>query len=157
MADSLERIFSHQSSKFNELVDSLRVFEGTLTRIPEFSQSLPTTFRFGAQLDLDALGTKIFGLAPQLAFEVAQGLTDIVGSLPKPRFGLGISLAKENTSVDYRINAGFAVDHRSADITLGGGISLFDYVAIDIATAHLLELFSAKPRIDIAASVNVLF
>lgn len=155
VVDNLKHKFIHES-RFDELVDSLRLFEGTLVRVPEFSQSLPTTFRFGALLDLDALDAKMFGFAPQLAFELAQGLNDIVGAPPKPRFGLGMALTKDNPATDYRLSGGFAIDHRSVDITLGGGITLFDHVALDIATAHLLELFSSKPRVDVAVSLKVL-
>lgn len=156
LADNLENTFQHQAA-FDELVDSLQAFEGTLTRIPDFNQPLPTTFRFGAALDLDALGTTIIGFAPQLAFEIAQGLTDIVGSLPKPRFGIGLAMQKQLSAVDLRLSGGLATDHRSTDISLGGGITLFNYVVFDIATAHLLELFSEKPRLDLAASLKVLF
>ncbi len=155
LADNLERTFQHQAA-FDELVDSLSAFEGKLTRIPDFNQPLPTTFRFGAALDLDALGSKILGFAPQLAMEFAQGLTDIVGSMPKPRFGLGIAMQKQFSAIDLRLSGGFATDHRSSDITLGGGITLFNCVMFDIATAHLLELFSEKPRLDVAASLKVL-
>jgi hypothetical protein len=154
-ADNISKTFMY-SGTFQGLTDSLRAFEGIKTRVPEFSQPLPTMFRFGAQLDLDALEAKIFGFAPQLGFEIAQGLTDMVGSLPKPRFGVGMSMQREGSPLDYRLSGGFAVDYRSADITLGGGITIFNYVAFDIATAHLLELFSSKPRIDIAASLKVL-
>lgn len=157
IADSIARVFVTGGGTFQNLSDSLRAFEGALTRIPEFSLPLPTMFRFGAQLDLDALGAKILGFAPKLAFEIAKGLTDVVGSLTKPRFGIGMSMAKEGALADYRLSGGFATDQRSADITLGGGITLFNHIAFDIATARLLELLSSKPRIDLAASLKVLF
>ena len=67
-----------------------------------------------------------------------------------------MALAKEGTFADYRLSTGLSFDNRSTDITLGGGITLFNYVTFDIATAHLLEIFSSKTRLDIAASLKVL-
>ena len=87
---------------------------------------------------------------------MVSGCTRVVGSLKKPRFGIGMAMAKEGTLADYRLSGGLAIDNRSTDITLGGGLTLFNYVAFDIATGHLLELFSSKARLDIAASLKVL-
>lgn len=158
-ADHLTRDINVPSSsnEIKALNDSLAALSGTLRSVSSFSTPLPSMFRAGAQIDLDAMGIEWGFFVPKIAIEYATGLTNIVGSLKTGRFGAGLTLEKTG-NIGLRLNGGFIIEQNASDITLGIGITVFKFLNIDLASAHLGEFFkSGSKRTDIALGIRAAF
>jgi hypothetical protein len=144
-------------SKIQDVTDSLKKLAGTLQNVSSFTTPLPSMFRAGIMIDLDAMGIEWGALAPRIAVEYANGLTGLVGSLKNGRFGAGITLERAGT-IGLRLNGGFVIQSGASDITLGAGITLFKFLDIDIASAHVGQFFkSGSSESDIALAVRAAF
>ena len=141
-----------------DLTKKLKDLSGKLVDTSSFTTSLPTMFRLGAKLDLDAIGVKIGSFAPAISGEFAMGLTDMVGSLKYPRLGVGFTMGRnDEATLPLRFGTGFLLEHNATDFTLGVGTTLFHSISIDLASGHLLDLFSSASRIDLAFSITAAF
>ncbi len=156
IADHLTRVIA-TTSTITALNDSLKSLGGKLTHVESFSTPLPAMFRAGMQLDLDALGIEWGIFVPKIAMEYSTGLTNIVGSLKTGRLGAGLALEKTG-NIGLRLNGGFVLESNANDITLGAGITIFKFLSIDIASAHVGQFFkSGSKRTDIALGIKAAF
>ena len=158
IADHLyDSIVYQNATKIQDLTDSLKKFAGTVTNLSSFSTSLPSMFRAGLQLDLDAMGVEWGSFSPKIAIEYANGLTGLVGSLKNGRLGMGLSL--ENSGpLRLRLNTGFVLEQDANDITFGVGITSFNFLSIDLASAHVGQFFkSGSKRTDVALALRAAF
>ena len=114
-------------------------------------------FRAGMMIDLDAMGIEWGAFAPRIAVEYANGLNGLVGSLKNGRLGAGLTLERFGT-IGLRLNGGFVIESGASDITLGAGITLFKFLEINIATAHVTQLFnSSSKETDLALGIKATF
>ncbi|HET9136100.1 MAG TPA: DUF5723 family protein [Candidatus Kapabacteria bacterium] len=156
VANNLHRDIK-SSGTISELNDSLKALSGILTHISSFTTSLPTMFRFGAMLNLDQAGMSLPFFASKAAIEYDAGLADVVGSLSHPRLGFGISGEHYNSVASLRAEIGYYVQHGQSDLTIGVGTTLFNHISVDVATAHLGDLFASEARTDLALALRVQF
>lgn len=163
--NATERIADHlfdtivygNATKIQDVTDSLNKLSGKLRDISSFTTPLPSMLRAGLQIDLDAMGIEWGAFAPKIAIEYAKGLTGLVGSLKNARFGAGLTLEKTG-NVGLRLNTGFVIESNASDITLGAGITLFRFLNIDLASAHIGQFFkSGSKRTDIALAIKAGF
>ena len=160
--NATERIADHLTDTINyqgtvkDVTDSLKKFGGILKHISSFTTPLPTMFRAGVQIDLDAMGIEWGMFVPKIAVEYANGLTNLVGSLKNGRLGAGLTL-EEKGNIDLRLNGGFVIEPNASDITLGIGVTLFKFLNIDLATARALQLIQSGTRTDFALAVRAAF
>ena len=152
-----DTIFYGNASKIQDVTDSLKKLSGTLRNLSSFTTPLPSMFRAGLQIDLDAMGFQWGVFAPKIAMEYANGLTGIVGSLKNGRFGAGLTLERTG-NIGLRLNGGFVIESGASDITLGAGVTLLNFLNIDVASAHVGQFFiSGSKETDIAISVRAAF
>ncbi len=158
IADHLNGIIAYQNAtKIQDVTDSLKKFQGTLINLSSFTTPLPSMFRAGLQIDLDAMGVEWGVFAPKIAMEYANGLTGLVGSLKNGRLGTGLTLERSGP-IGLRLNGGFVIESGASDITLGAGVTLFKFLNIDIASAHVGQFFkSGSKETDIALGVRAAF
>jgi hypothetical protein len=162
--NATERIVNHirdtiyyNTSQVKDITDSLEKLSGTLRDVSSFTTPLPSMFRAGLQIDLDAMGIEWGFFAPKIALEYANGLTGLVGSLKNGRFGAGLSLERRG-NIGLRLNGGFVIESGASDITLGAGVTLFKFLSIDIASAHVGQFFkSGSSRTDLALGIKAAF
>ncbi|MFI5265063.1 MAG: DUF5723 family protein, partial [Candidatus Kapaibacterium sp.] len=144
-------------SKIQDVTDSLKKLAGTLQNISSFTTQLPSMFRAGMMIDLDALGIEWGAFAPRIAVEYANGLNGLVGSLKNGRLGAGLTLERAGT-IGLRLYGGIVIESGASDITLGAGITLFKFLDINIATAHFTQLFnSSSKETDMALGIKAAF
>jgi len=157
-ADHLSRTLSIPSGgNIKDLNDSLAALSGTLRDVSSFSTPLPSMFRLGMQLDLDAMGVEWGVFVPKIAVEYANGLNSVVGSIKNGRLGAGLTLERTG-NVDLRLGGGFVIEQGASDITLGAGITLLKFLSIDVASAHVGEFFkSGSKRTDVALGMRAAF
>lgn len=156
VADHLSRDIATNTT-IKALNDSLSSLSGKLTHVASFTTPLPAMFRAGAQFDLDAIGIQWGIFVPKIAMEYSTGLTNIVGSLKTGRLGAGLTLEKTG-NIGLRLNGGFVVQQNANDITLGVGITLFNFLNIDLASAHVGQFFkSGSKQTDIALGIKAAF
>jgi hypothetical protein len=157
-ADSVNGVIAYgTASSIKDVTDSLQKFQGTLKNLSSFTTPLPSMFRAGLMIDLDAMGIEWGAFAPRIAMEYANGLTDLVGSLKAGRLGAGLTLERTGT-IGLRLEGGFVIESGASDITLGAGITLFKFLNIDIASAHIGQFFkSGSKETDLALAVRAAF
>ena len=144
-------------SSIKDVTDSLKKFQGTLKHLSSFSTPLPSMFRAGMQFDLDAMGIEFGTFAPKIAVEYANGLTGFVGSLKTGRFGAGLTLERTG-NIGMRFAGGFVIQQNASDMTLGAGITIFNFLNIDLASTHIGQFFkSGNQRTDIALAIRAAF
>ncbi|HEY6172743.1 MAG TPA: hypothetical protein VIX80_10835, partial [Candidatus Kapabacteria bacterium] len=73
------------------------------------------------------------------------------------RLGLGLGMNKQLGQHEVRFGLGVAFQKNLTDMTLGIGTTLGNIVAIDVATAHLSDLFKSQATLDIAFSIKAQF
>jgi hypothetical protein len=157
IVDHLRDTIDYSSGQVKDVTDSLKKFSGTLRNISSFVTPLPSMFRAGLQIDLDAMGIEWGAFAPKIAIEYAKGLTEIVGSLKNGRLGAGLTLERTG-NIGLRLNGGFVIESGASDITLGAGVMLFKFLNIDIASAHIAQFFkSGSSRTDLALGIRAAF
>jgi hypothetical protein len=145
------------SGTISELNDSLKALSGILTHLNSFTTSLPTMFRIGAMLNMDQAGMSLPFFTTKAAVEYDAGLADVVGSLSHPRLGFGISGEHYNSVASLRAEIGYYIQHGQSDLTIGVGTTLFNHISVDVATAHLGDLFATEARTDLALAVRAQF
>jgi hypothetical protein len=163
--NATERIADHlvdtinygTAAKIQDVTDSLKKLSGTLKNLSSFTTNLPSMFRAGLMLDLDAMGIEWGAFAPRIAMEYANGLTDLVGSLKNGRLGAGLTLERKG-NIGLRLNGGFIIESGQSDLTLGIGVTLFQFLNIDLASAHVGQFFkSGNKETDLALGVRAAF
>jgi len=163
--NATERIADHLTdtinygnvSRIQDVTDSLKKLSGTLKNVSSFTTPLPSMFRAGLMIDLDAMGFEWGAFAPRIAMEYANGLTDLVGSLKSGRLGAGLTLERAG-NIGMRLAGGIVIESGSADLTLGFGITLFKFLNIDIASAHVGQFFkSGSKETDLALGIRAAF
>jgi hypothetical protein len=143
--------------KIQDVTDSLAKLSGTVKHLSSFVTPLPSMFRTGILIDLDAMGIEWGAFGPRIAIEYANGLNSLVGSLKNGRLGAGLMLERQG-NVGLRLNGGFVLEKNATDITLGFGITLFKFFDIDIASAHIMQFFkSTDSRSDLALGIRAAF
>jgi hypothetical protein len=163
--NATERIADHlydtivygTAQKIQDVTDSLKRLSGTLRNISSFTTPLPSMFRAGLQIDLDAMGADWGVFAPRIAIEYANGLTGLVGSLKNGRLGAGLTLERTG-NIGLRLNGGFVIESGASDLTLGAGITILKFLRIDIASAHVGQFFkSGSKETDLALGLRAAF
>ncbi|MEP7234131.1 MAG: DUF5723 family protein [Ignavibacteriota bacterium] len=163
--NATERIVDHlvdtiiygSVGKIDDVTDSLKKFSGILTKVSSFTTPLPSMFRMGLQIDLAAMDIEWGVFAPRIAVEYAAGLTNLVGSLKNGRLGAGLTLERTG-QIGLRLSGGFVVESGASDLTLGAGVKLFNFLDIDIASAHIGQIFkSGSTRTDLAVGIRAMF
>ncbi|MBS1903085.1 MAG: hypothetical protein JSS75_05215 [Bacteroidetes bacterium] len=155
VADNLTRKI-YASGTIDQLNDSLKVLSGVLHHVASFTTPLPTMLRIASRLDMDEVGMQIGSFETSASMEYDAGLTSTVGSLNHPRLGLGLILNSPSSTASLRLAAGYFIQSGSSDLTLGVGTTLFERVAIDLASAHITDIFkSGAARTDAALSFRV--
>ncbi|MDP4220730.1 MAG: DUF5723 family protein [Bacteroidota bacterium] len=159
--NATERIVNHMVDtilyKSGDITDSLKSLGGLLKDVSSFTSPLPSMFRAGFMIDLDAMGVAWGAFAPKIALEYANGLTSLVGSLKSGRLGAGLTLERTGP-VGLRLAGGFVIESGASDLTLGCGITLFQFLNIDVASAHIGQFFkSGSSRTDLALGIRAAF
>jgi len=158
IADHLyDSIIYQSATKPQDITDSLGKFSGTAKNLSSFTTPLPSMFRVGLQIDLDAMSIEWGVFTPRIAVEYANGLTGLVGSLKYGRLGAGLTLERTGP-VGLRLAGGFVIEQGASDITLGAGVTLFNFLNVDVASAHVGQfLKSGSSGTDLAISVRAAF
>lgn len=157
-ADHLTKIVRVTGGTVQGLNDSLRILGGTLRHVTSFPTALPTMLRLAAGLDLNKLGMQIGGFETKAAAEYDAGLSSVVGSLNHPRLGFGLALEAPSSTASLRLAGGYFFQSGSSDLTFGIGTTLFSTIALDLASAHVTDLFkSGAARTDVAFSIRAQF
>jgi hypothetical protein len=136
----------------------LKQLSGTLdTTDAPFTSSLPTTLHMAGEIDLSVVGLSIPNTSLMLATELALGLTDVVGSPHKGRFGTALILDRPSPNVGFRTALGITTQDGATNLTFAIGTTLWNRFSLDFGSANILGFISGNGQSDAALGMKIMF
>jgi hypothetical protein len=131
---------------------------GTLdTTDAPFTSSLPTTLHVAGEIDMSMFGISMSGTNLLLASEFALGLTDVVGSPKKGRFGIAAILDYPSNATAIRTALGATIQDGATHMTFALGTTLWRRFSLDFGSANILGLLEASGPADFSLGMKWMF